>query len=279
MSHFPVLPENAYVSHLGPLSHRGANASTHIAEVRYPVQSAPVISVVKLMQPDGLRACNEAISWLFLRAAGISAPRHAAILVLSHAKAIQVLGRNGVPAEWVSNGHVLAWASQKLDFGSIQALFAGSEADLKWLEVLRSAKGAAIAAFDEMFFNIDRNTGNVLFTRGGACVPIDHEMVFGHQNWLSENLQHSSAPGDSMRVLMRARDGRKLPQSEFQSVCSHMVLLAHQHEGALRACQDEIRNLLAHMYPKQALELASRILSFVGERAAQQWLQDRLGVI
>lgn len=82
-----------------------------------------------------------------------------------------------------------------------------------------------------------------------------------------------------MRVLMRARDGRKLPQSEFQSVCSHMVLLAHQHEGALRACQDEIRNLLAHMYPKQALELASRILSFVGERAAQQWLQDRLGVI
>lgn len=279
MSQFPVLNESAYVSHVGPLSHRGANASTHIAEVRYPVQSAPVISVVKLMQPDGLRACNEAISWLFLRAAGISAPKHAAILVLSHAKAVQVLGRKGVPDEWVHNGHVLAWASQKLEFGSIQAVFAGTEADTKWLEVLRSAKGAAIAAFDEMFFNIDRNTGNVLFTRGGTCVPIDHEMVFGQQNWLSADLQHSSAPGDSMRVLLRARDGRKLPQDEFERVCSHMVHLAQQHEGALSACQDEIRNLLVRVYPKQAAAAAQRILSFVGERATQQWLQDRLGVI
>lgn len=279
MTQFPLLRDNAYVSYIGPLSHRGANASTHIAEVRYPVQSAPVMSVVKLMQPDGLRACNEAISWLFLRAAGISAPKHAAILVLSHAKVIQVLGRNSAPAEWVSSGHVLAWASQKLDFVSIQAMFAGSQADTKWLEVLRTAKGAAIAAFDEMFFNIDRNTGNVLFTRGGACVPIDHELVFGEQNWLSGELQHSSTPSDSMRVLLRARDGRKLPQTEFEKVCNQMVHLAQQHEGALRACQDEISNVLERVYPEQAAQCAQRILSFVGERAAQQWLKDRLGVI
>lgn len=279
MSLFPLLHESAYVSYLGPLSHRGANASTHIAEVRYPVQSAPVISVVKLMQPDGLRACNEAISWLFLRAAGISAPKHAAILVLSQDKAVQVLGRKSVPTEWVSNGHVLAWASQKLEFASIQAVFAGSEADAKWLEVLRSAKGAAIAAFDEMFLNTDRNTGNVLFTRSGTCVPIDHEMVFGQQSWLSADLQHSTVHSDSMRVLVRARDGRKLPQDEFERVCIHMVHLAQQHEGALSACQDEIRSLLARMYPRQAAEAARRILSFAGERAAQRWLQDRLGVI
>ena len=279
MAQFPVLNESAYVSHIGPLLHRGANPSTHLAEVRYPVQSAPVISVVKLMHPDGLSACNEAISWLFLRAAGINAPKHAAILVLSQAKAVQVLGRGCVPADWVSCGHVLAWASQKLDFGSIQAVFAGTEADAKWLGVLRSSKGAAIAAFDEMFFNIDRNTGNVLFTRSGSCVPIDHEMVFGQQNWLHADLQHAATPSDSLRVLRRAHAGGKLSTSDYNQVCSHMVLLAQQHESALTACQDEIRQLLANVYPKQADELASRILTFVGERAAQQWLQDRLGVI
>ncbi|WP_343593900.1 hypothetical protein [Paracidovorax wautersii] len=279
MTQFPVLGEHAYVSHVGPLTHRGANATTHLAEVRYPVQSAPVISVVKFMQPDGLRACNEAISWLFLRAAGISAPKHAAILALSHAKAVQAVGRQSVPEEWVQQGHVLAWASQKLDFGSIQALFAGSEADAKWLDVLRSAKGAAIAAFDELFFNIDRNTGNVLFTRSGVCVPIDHELVFGQQNWLTGELQHLSSPGDSLRVLVRARDARKLPLAEFDNVRNHMVHVAQAHEGALRACQDEISSLVAQVFPTQAADLARRILSFVGDRATQQWLQDRLGVI
>lgn len=54
------------------------------------------------MQPDGPCACNEAISWLFLRAAGLSAPKHAAILVLSQDKAVQVLGRKSVPTGWVN---------------------------------------------------------------------------------------------------------------------------------------------------------------------------------
>lgn len=260
------------------MKHRGANISTHLAEVRYPVQSAPVISVVKFMQPDGIRACNEAISWLFLRAAGISAPKQAAILVMSHAKVVQAVGRQCVPEEWVHQGHVLAWASQKLEFESIQALFAGSEADVKWLEVLRSARGAAIAAFDELFFNIDRNTGNVLFTRSGACVPVDHEMVFGQQNWLTGDLQHLPSLGDSMRFLTRARDARKLPQAEFDKMRNHIVHVAQAHEGALSACQDEISHLIAHVYPKQATELGRRVLSFVGVRAKQHWLQDRLGV-
>lgn len=46
---FPLLGDAAYVTYVGALAHRGANPTTHLAEVRYPVQTAPVVSVVKLL--------------------------------------------------------------------------------------------------------------------------------------------------------------------------------------------------------------------------------------
>lgn len=160
---FPLLGDSHYGAFVGPLSHRGgANPSTHIATVRYPVQTAPIISVVKLMPADGLRACNEALAWLFLRANGVRVARNAAILSLTEAKAVKVLGRKLVPKTLVHDKHVLAWAAQQFDYRSIQALFSGSMADERWLDMLQTVEGAAIAAFDETFLNVDRNPGNVL---------------------------------------------------------------------------------------------------------------------
>src|SRR5256885_11690158 len=77
MSSFPVLSDHDYLNFVGAIRHRGANESTHVAEVRYPVQRAGVTSVVKLMRPDGIGLCNEAIAWLFLRAIGLPVPQHA----------------------------------------------------------------------------------------------------------------------------------------------------------------------------------------------------------
>src|SRR2546427_3436473 len=40
MSSFPVLSDHDYLNFVGAIRHRGANESTHVAEVRYPVQRA-----------------------------------------------------------------------------------------------------------------------------------------------------------------------------------------------------------------------------------------------
>lgn len=46
------------------LDSMGANQTRHIAELRYPVQPAPVLSVVKFLEPNCLAASNEAIAWM-----------------------------------------------------------------------------------------------------------------------------------------------------------------------------------------------------------------------
>lgn len=277
---FPILSDQHYTSYVGPLTHKGgANPSTHIATVRYPVQTAPIISVVKLLPADGLRACNEALAWLFLRSAGVRVPRNAALLSLTEAKAVQVLGRKLVPASLVHDKHVLAWAAQQFDFKSIQALFGGSASNERWLAMLQTVEGAAIAAFDETFLNIDRNPGNVLYANPDAGIAIDHELCFGSQNWLKGNLSHLAMDGDSLRTVRRAVSGNKLSRTTMGEIFNAMVLHGQRHGEALRACESHLADFLGRVYPSDAHQLCPRVLSFVAERTAQRWMEERLGVL
>lgn len=267
------------MTYVGPLNHLGANPSTHLAEVRYGSHGSPVISVVKLLPADGLKACNEALAWLFLHAAEMPCPKNAAILTLTEAKAVKVLGRKCVPHHCVHGGRVIAWAAQQLEFNSIQALFAGTQADARWLEVLRTVNGAAIAAFDEAFLNIDRNTGNVLFTSVSSCVPIDHEMAFGTQNWLTGALTHLPKNGDSLRTLKNAAASGRMPMAELGTAYNRMAFHAQRHSKALQDCRAQMEQLIAKVYPRQANELTLRVLSFITERTALAWMEDQLGVV
>ena len=277
---FPILGDSHYAAYVGPLAHKGgANPSTHIATVRYPVQSAPIISVVKLLPADGLRACNEALAWLFLRANGVRVARHAAILSLTEAKAVQVLGRKLVPKALVHDKHVLAWAAQQFDFRSIQALFSGSNANERWLAMLQTVEGAAIAAFDETFLNVDRNPGNVLYASPDAGIAIDHELCFGTQNWRSGALSHLKMDGDSLRVVRRAVSTNKLSRQEMGQIFNSMVFHGQRHGQALRACEGHMIDFLTRIFPTEAEQLSPRVLSFIAERTAQRWMEERLGVV
>lgn len=276
---FPLLGDAAYVTYVGAMQHRGANATTHLAEIRYPAQTAPVISVVKLLHPSGLGACNEAMAWAFLRAAGVPAPRHAAILTLSEAKAVKILGRKAIHASLAHQGHVLAWAAKKMDFHSIKAVFAGTKGDSRWLAALRTVEGAAIAAFDEAFLNIDRNTGNVLYIGKDSFIPIDHELSFGMQDWIAGDLLHLPTDGDSLRTLKEARANGKISIATFSQAMNHMAFHAEKHADALAACKAQIAYLLQQVYPDEANRLTPRVLSFIAARTAQHWIKERLGVM
>lgn len=277
---FPILGNGAYDMYVGPLTHKGgANQTTHIATIRYPVQAAPITSVVKLMPADGLYACNEALAWLFLRALGVQAPRHAALISMTEAKAVRVLGRKLVTKGYVSDKHVLAWATQQLDFKSIQVLFAGSQADLQWLALLQTVEGAAIAAFDEAFLNVDRNFGNVLYINAHSCIAVDHEMCFGIQNWVAADLIHLDMDGDSMRAVKRARATKKLSQHELSIILNGIVFHAQKHSATLKACEDHMTRFIAGVHPQNAQQLTARVLSFITERTALHWMEERLGVV
>lgn len=280
MSSFPILRDSHYLSFLSPLEYRGANPSTHIADVRYPVQHAGVKSVVKLLPCDGLKACNEAISWMLLCALGLPTPKNAAILLLSEKKAKAAMGRGVVTSEFVNNGYVLAWAAQMQEARSIRALFVGSAAERQWLEVLRTDTGSKVAAFDEVMHNRDRNTGNVLYHGSASCMPIDHEQVFNFQNWQAADLTHSAEFGDSLRVLDRAYRSNKLKDDEWKSITNAMILHSQGYAGALDACRDQMVDLLARLYrPEQGSTFAGRIFTFISARCTDQWMQARVGAL
>lgn len=280
MSAFPILVDADYFGYLAPISHRGANESTHIADIRYPVQRAPVKSVVKLLPPGGLQACNEAISWLVLRAIGIPSPKMAALLLISEKKAKAVLGSRIVNSEFVHDGYVMAWASQLQESRSIRALFAGSAADEKWLAVLKTEAGAKLAAFDEWLHNRDRNTGNVLYAGDGSCLAIDHEQVFNFQNWHAAELQHAEEFGDSLRVLDRAQRGNKLKPDEWKGITNAMIHHSHGHAEALNVCRQQVEELLLRVYSAESgTKFSERILNFISARCTDHWMQQRVGAL
>lgn len=276
---FPILSNAAYINYVGPLQHRGVNASTHLAEIRYPVQRMPIVSVVKLMPPDAVRICNEALAWLFLRGAGVPQARHAAILTLSEKKAVAVLGRKIVYKDMVRDGHVLAWASHQMDAHSLRVLFAGTEGDRKWAKLLCTVQGAAIAAFDETFLNVDRNLGNVLYVNDNSCLPVDNEHIFGGHNWALSPLTPTVASSDTLRRLRNAQQTSQMTLNEYQAACNRMVFHAQKHRFALDSARHEMSQLVASIYPHNAIDLAQRVLSFVTERTASRWMEDRLGVV
>ncbi|MBQ0917239.1 hypothetical protein KBW71_02180 [Hydrogenophaga aromaticivorans] len=275
---FPLLRDADYMGYVGPIHARGWNPSTHLAEVRYPIQRAPVVSVVKLLPPDGLAACNEAISWLFLRAAGIQAPGHAGIMVLSQAKLKKACNLKA-PDGYAQDGMVLAWASQQLAFQSIQALFAGTDRDERWLKVVCTLQGAALAAFDETFLNCDRNHGNILYLGPDSCAAIDHEAIFAHHRWLDTDIPHLSLHSDTYRRLVAGQKSGKIRLQDLETTLNRMVAHAEKHAAALAVCKSSIQQLLSDVYPEKHSEMTSRVLSFIAARTAQNWMNTRLGVV
>lgn len=280
MAAFPVLSEAAYVDYLGHLQHRGANATTHLALIRYPVQAAPMASVVKYMPADGLKACNEALAWLFLRAAGVRTPPYAALIVLSEAKARRVLGRRTrLPDCLISSGMVLAWAAQQQPALSIRALFKGAAADDRWLKALCTFEGAALAAFDEAFLNMDRNTGNVLYASPEQFLAIDHEQLFGLHDWVQSAPRSTTISSDSLRTLRAGAAQRRISTQQHDTALSRMVAAAQRHGAALQACQAQMTALLLQLYPDRGAAVAAGVLSFAAERTLEHWMSERLGVV
>lgn len=275
----PILGDKSYVSYVGPIDHLGANHSTHLAEIKYPVQHMPVMSVVKWMPPDGLRLCNEALAWLFLRGAGVPQTKHAGVVVLTHAKVKTALGKKAITEAMVHQGHVLAWASQKLPHPALKVVFAGTEGDRRWAKLMSSVQGTAIAAFDEAFLALDRNNGNLLYISDDACIPLDHEYIFGLHDWTKSPIPSTSIKSDTLRRLEAEHKRRVLSTFEYQQACSRIVFHAQKHQFALEATRDEMQRTLTNIFPGNGEQYAGNVLSFIAERTAQHWMEERLGVM
>ncbi len=276
---FPILGDDSYTGYLSPLAQLGANPTTHVAEVRYPVQHAPVASVVKLLPTSGTFIGNEGLAWLFLRGAGVPQPPKAAVLVLSERKATDALGSAKLVKPYVSNKRVLAWASERLNHRSISAVFAGTKGDRKWARLMCTVEGSAIAAFDEAFYNIDRNNGNVLYVNDESCLPIDNETLFGLHDWTAGPIPSTVIESHTLREIRACHKKRYLSTSQMASMYNHIAHHAEKHSHVLATVQQDMAQLLGQLYGPKSAKMMGHVLSFLAARTAQNWMNQRVGVL
>lgn len=276
---FPILGEGSYAGYLSPLPQLGANPTAHVAEVRYPVQHAPVPSVVKLLQPTATGLGNEGLAWLFLRGAGVVQPPKAAILVMSERKAAAVLESPKLVKPYVHGKRVFAWASEQLNYRSISALFVGTKGDKKWARLMCTVEGSAIAAFDEAFYNTDRNNGNVLYVNDDACIPIDHEALFGLHDWTTSPIAPTTIESHTLRELRACHKKRYLSGAQMANLFNHMAHHAEKHSHTLAAVQQDMCQLLRQLHGDKSATVVTHVLSFLTARTAQNWMNQRVGVM
>lgn len=276
---FPILGDDSYTGFIAPLSQLGVNPTTHVAEVRYPVQHAPVASVVKLLPPHGPHIGNEGLAWLFLRGAGVPQPPKVAVLVLSERKAAEVLSSTKLVKPYANGKRVLAWASERLNHRSISAIFTGTKGDRKWARLMSTLEGTAIAAFDEAFYNLDRNNGNVLYVNDESCIPIDHEMLFGMHDWTASPIPSTALESHTLREIRACHKRRHLSTSQLASVYNHIAHHAEKHSHVLATVRNDMGQLLSQLYGSRSASMVEHVLSFLAARTAQDWMNQRLGVL
>lgn len=283
MTAFPVLASQAYVTFVGPLLHRGANPTAHIAEVRYPVQHAPVLSAVKFMPADGRAACNEAISWLLLRSAGVTVPQHAALVLLTDARARSTLrrldSRLQLLPHLVHAKRVVAWCAQMQASHSLRVLFAGLERDHRFVRALCTTQGAALAALDEALYQLDRNHGNLLYDGPTRLVAIDHEQALANHPWHLSAPPHPQPLCATVESLFTAHQSLQISTDQFQTALRGIADAAKGHAPALQACREQLEALVKRLYGDPDGAISSRVLSFIMRRTAAHWMHDRLGVL
>lgn len=276
---FPILGDEGYAGYLAPLTHTGSNPTTHVAEVRYPVQHAPVASVVKLLHPSRPNLCNEGLAWLFLRGAGVAQPPKAAILVLSETKAVDAVAPKKLIKPYVTKKRVLAWASERLNHRSIAALFSGTKGDRKWAKLMCTVEGSAIAAFDEAFYNIDRNNGNLLFVDDHSCMAIDNETLFGLHDWTAGPIPATTLESHTLREIKACHSRKVISTLEMAKIYNQIAHHAEAHSNVLAAVQQDMTHLIKQLYGKKSDVMAGHVLSFLTARTAQNWMNQRVGVM
>jgi hypothetical protein len=149
-----------YASHYerynGPIGLRGANQTTHTAEVRFPDGAA--LAVVKAFPVGEKGWLNEAVAWTVGRALGIPVPPKAMLLAVAPSELAAATDPELAIAHrhWAASGPIVMWCASRLDVKPPQNVWR-----MNWeAAVIKGASGQRLAAFDGWFGNCDRIAEN-----------------------------------------------------------------------------------------------------------------------
>jgi len=223
---------------------------------------------VKLLPLHIPALLGEAIGWTLARAADVSCPPFASMVLVPLAELRKHID---LPSEMDGWDVCPAWCCEIVPGKSIRQVH-------KWLyfialkKCLRSRDVQNIAAFDYWSDLKDRNFGNVIRSGNGGYIAIDHESILHDLLWLKAGMKF-----EERSLLIEAE--KKLSSADLKNFHVEMALAADKHFDAVSKVRTEIDRLVTLIYPHLASILVPQVLDMLEMRAQKGWLAAEIGVI
>lgn len=269
------LTEDQYLEYLEPIDDNQQNQTVHAARL-HTGEPGEQIFICKAMPPSSFELGNEVIGHILARHTDVPAAPAAAILTLPLAKAKQMISL-AIPDGYANeDGDVVLWCAKRLPFKSLKSTFRASQArTTAAIKMICSEGGKRLAAFDHLTGYADRHDGNYLWIGPGECIAIDHEMLFGYEDWRTGSLDFQTR-NELLEQLRRAVLGGVAKQHALDELTSGMVFYGEDHAAAVDSAGSEIKTALGHLYGQSSV---ANVLTCLALRSASNWMKRELGLI
>lgn len=266
-----------YASHYGryngSVTKRGANPTTHTAEVRFP--GKPALAVAKAFASTDRGWANEALAWALGHCLGVVMPPQAMLLLVAPGELASEKDPELVAAHslW-GTGPIVLWCASRLDIKNPQSVLSA-----RWEHVVMSKPyGRRLAAFDAWLGNCDRIAQNAPYWASkGMVAAIDHERLAFAQDWLAGVPIHmdrfAAHQTHLMKVIRVAVAAKKIKDTEVKDLVAELSVMSAAHAGSLTSVHAEATMLIGNNFGTAA---AGHLLSFLSDRATPAFINERL---
>lgn len=262
-----------YVRYNGSIDKRGANPTTHTAEVRFP--GKPALAVVKAFSLNNHGWANEAIAWALGNCLGVVMPPQGMLLLVAPGELADEKDPELVSAhnQW-GTGAIVLWCASRLDIKNPQNVWS-----VRWERVVMSKPyGRRLAAFDAWLGNCDRIAQNAPYwSNKGMVAAIDHERLAFAQDWRVGVPIHMDRldvhQTHLMKVIREAIAAKKIKAADLNDLVAELGVMSSAHEGSLTAIRAEATKLVGDNFGAAA---AGHLLTFLADRATTAFINERL---
>ncbi|MBD9671603.1 hypothetical protein IB275_13555 [Pseudomonas sp. PDM21] len=185
---------------------------------------------------------------------------------------IVLLTQEQIPASVLNRLHpqedYFCWFGRDMEHPSLRQKHLGFEAFSPLMEarLLRLAKElskhpelARLIAFDEWLLNSDRNLGNLLQTRRGELILIDHERIFVYPNWTPGSMgKHPDPARNRIKDLVDVailRWSEQLPNKSARVLAYNGFAVSFRDRAA-----NELRENLSKLLDRDEIEAVIDLL-------------------
>ncbi|WP_297505032.1 hypothetical protein [Ferrovum sp.] len=225
------------------------------------------MKLIDLKRNPGLLC--EGLGWIFAKSAGVRVPKFATIVMVPLNR---IRPSVSLPSWLDDYSEYPAWCVEAVDGKSVAEIS-------KWIlwlrrrQCLSSKDTSTLASFDIWADNRDRNFGNVIRTKKGEYIAIDHETLL--HDLVVQGMYDIKY--EERSLLKEAK--KHMQPTNFQQFQHEVVSAAHKHGPALQSAIQAAERYVSTITANSADDLWQSIYDYLYQRAQAGWMSNFMGMI